>query len=110
MRRLVNRSKTLLWATVLVAVVLLATGCASMQTTDWNGHHIDEVIKKFGTPTRVLPAADGGKMYVWETERSVANPAWSGGGSVSAQEQRWKTVRTFWVRPDGIISTFNIQD
>ncbi|HLE60668.1 MAG TPA: hypothetical protein VI700_03950, partial [Thermoanaerobaculaceae bacterium] len=52
-------------ASIVVVGVLLVAGCASTKPTDWTGHHIDEVIKKFGSPTRVVPTADGGKMYVW---------------------------------------------
>lgn len=104
-----SSTRTAVFVLVLAAAIVTA-GCASTGVTDWTGHHIDEVIKKFGTPTRVTATPDGGKMYVWETERSVANPVWGAGGTVSAQEQRWTTVRTFSVRPDGIISSFNIKD
>jgi hypothetical protein len=98
---------------VLAVAVLTAMGCASAKATDWNGHHIDEVIKKFGPPTRVVSTADGGKMYVWELQRSVADPSWSGGSgapTVSDNVRRYTATRTFWVRPDGIILSWNFRD
>ena len=98
---------------VLAAAVLTAVGCASAKVTDWTGHHIDEAIKEFGSPTRVVPTTDGGKMYVWELQRSVADPSWSGGPgapTVSSNVRRYTATKTFWVRPDGIIASWNFQD
>jgi len=98
---------------LLAAVVLTAAGCASAKATDWTGHHIDEVIKKFGSPTRVVPAPNGGKMYVWEYQRSVADPSWSSGpGSptVSSNVRRYTTTKTFFVRADGIIASWNFHE
>jgi hypothetical protein len=98
---------------VLAAAVLTAVGCASARVTDWTGHHIDEAIKMFGPPARTLPTADGGKMYVWEFQRSVADPSWGSGPgapTVSSNVRRYTATKTFWVRPDGIINSWNLQN
>ena len=98
---------------VLAAAVATVMGCASTRMTDWTGHHIDEVIKEFGSPTRVVPTADGGKMYVWERERSIAEPTWSdgpGAPTVSSNVRRYTATKTFFVRPDGIVASWNFQD
>ena len=98
---------------VAVAVVLLANGCTSAEFTEWTGHHIDEVIKKFGPPARTLPTSDGGKMYVWEFPHSVPSASWSNGPgppTVSTTSTTYVSTKTFWVRPDGIISSWNFQD
>ena len=100
-------------ASIVVVGVLLVAGCASTKPTDWTGHHIDEVIKKFGSPTRVVPTADGGKMYVWELQRSMPSPSWGsgpGGPTVSTQANRYTATKTFWVRPDGIVASWNLHD
>jgi hypothetical protein len=95
---------------LVLAAAVITAGCASTSVTDWTGHHIDEVIKKFGTPARVTPTGDGGKMYVWEYQRTFADPTWGAGGTVSPNERRCTATRTFMVRPDGIVATWNVQD
>jgi hypothetical protein len=100
--------------TLVVAVaVLTSVGCASAKATDWTGHHIDEVIKEFGSPTRVVSTPDGGKMYVWELQRSVSEPSWGSGPgapTVSSNVRRYTATKTFWVRPDGIVASWNLHD
>jgi hypothetical protein len=98
---------------VLAAAMLTAVGCASAKFTEWTGHHIDEAIKMFGPATRVLPTVDGGKMYVWEFHRSAPSSSWTsgpGGPTVSTRSNSYVTTKTFWVRADGIIASWNFQD
>jgi hypothetical protein len=108
-----RRRLTALFPLVLALTVVTVVGCASAKFTDWTGHHIDEVIKEFGPATRVVPAADGGKMYVWEYERTTADSRVEG----TAQQprvvnylRRYTATKTFLVRPDGIIASWNFQD
>jgi hypothetical protein len=98
---------------VVAVAALTAMGCASAKFTEWTGHHIDEVIKEFGSPTRVVPAADGGSMYVWEYQRSVADSRVEGTAQrprVVNYLRRYTATKTFFVRPDGIVSSWNFQD
>jgi hypothetical protein len=96
-------------ATLVAVAALLAVGCASTAPTDWTGHHIDEAIKKFGPPTRVLPTSDGGKMYQWIFHRSSPQPSW-GGTSVTTTSNNYTSTKTFLVRADGIILSFSAND
>ncbi len=95
---------------IVLAAALLAFGCASAKVTEWTGHHVDEVIKKFGTPSRIVEAAAGAKMYVFEFQRSVAEPSWGAGGNVQANERRCTGTRNFLVRPDGIVASWTLND
>ncbi len=97
-------------AIVVGVTALLAGGCASAKMTDWTGHPIADVIKKFGTPTRITPTADGGKLYVFEYERSTAEPSWGPGGSAQANERRCTASRNFMVRADGIVISWTLND
>lgn len=100
-------------AIVVVTAVLLAAGCASTGFTEWTGHHIDEVIKKFGPPTRTVPTSDGGKMYVWEFQRSAPSSSWgsgAGGPAVVTTANNYVSTKTFWVKPDGTIASWNFSD
>ncbi len=105
-----GRASAAVLVLALATTVLIASGCASAKVTDWTGHHIDEVINKFGKPTRIVPAAEGAKMYVFEYQRSFANPSWGPGGTVSANERRCTANRTFFVRADGIVGSWSIHD
>jgi hypothetical protein len=106
--------RSLVGLAIVVAVpVLLAVGCASTKVTDWTGHHIEEVIKEFGPPARTVATSDGGKMYVWEFHRSAPQPSWGGGPggpSVSTASNNYISTKTFWVRADGIILSWNAND
>jgi hypothetical protein len=104
------RRKTSFFAMISLVGVLLAGGCASTKLTDWTGHNISEVIKAFGTPNRVVPAGDGGKLYVFEYQRSRQHPAWGAYGNVASNEHSCTATRSFMVRPDGTVASWNIQD
>ncbi len=96
---------------MLVAVVLLA-GCASMQTTEWKGQKIDEVIKEFGPPARTLTSADGKTMYEW-TLRSPASAFWGefandwGANPPGPNNRNAPVTWRFVVNSDGIITSWN---
>jgi hypothetical protein len=98
------------FAVAVAAAVLLAPSCASTKLTDWTGHRIDEVIQEFGPPKTVTPMSNGAKMYVWEYQRTFANPSWGPTGSTMQNERRCTATRTFLVRPDGIVASWNMQD
>ncbi len=102
------RTSTLVGA-MLPALVLLATGCASMQTTEWTGHRIDEVIKEFGTPDRTMPSADAKTMYVWNKASEFTTGSWSG-TSVAPTTQKRMTTWTFLVNQEGVIVSWNRQE
>lgn len=91
---------------VVVAAVCLTSGCASLQTTEWTGHKIDEAIKKFGSPDRTVPAANGQTMYVWNKVSEYTAGSWSS----APPTQRWMTTWTLFVSPDGTIVTWNRQE
>ena len=104
------RTSEVVLVLVLAATILVASGCASTKVTDWTGHQIDEVINNYGTPARVTPIADGGKIYVWEYQRTFADPSWGPAGTVSTNERRCTATRAFMVRPDGIVASWTVQD
>lgn len=101
-------------AVVLVlALAVHLVGCASARPTDWTGHHIDEVIARFGPAKRIVEQGDG-KVYVWEVERRMASPPTidpaTGRPSPSAPAVAYTAMRSFLVGPDGVIVSFTWQD
>lgn len=104
---------TLMLALLVGSVVLQLGGCASARPTDWTGHHIDEVIAKFGPARRVVEQGEK-KMYVWEVERRMAAPPTidpaTGRPSPSAPAVAYTAVRSFLVGPDGIVISYTWQD
>lgn len=105
--------RSLIAVALALALVAPLVGCASAKPTDWTGHHIDEVIAKFGPAKRIVPQGDR-KMYVWEVERRMAAPPTvdpaTGRSTPSAPAVAYTSVRTFYVGPDGIIISFTWQD
>lgn len=55
--------------TTLLVVVVLMTGCASMDTvmSSWVGRPIDDVSSAWGAPESKMNLADGGVTYTWTT-------------------------------------------
>jgi hypothetical protein len=97
----------------MLLAALLVVGCASARFTDWTGHRIDEVIKKFGPPTRTVPTSDGGRMCVWEFQRSAPASSWgagAGGPAVVTSANNYVSTKTFWVKPDGTVASWNSSD
>jgi hypothetical protein len=92
---------------VVVAAACLVAGCASMKTTEWTGHKIDEVIKEFGPPTRTVPTADGQTMYVWEREHSFPQSSWGGGGTVATTSRKQLTTWSFLVNQERTIVSWH---
>jgi len=92
---------------LVVAAVCLVAGCATMQTTEWTGHRINEVIKEFGPATRTVPAADGQTMYVWVREHSIPRSSWGAGGTVSTTSTTQITTWSFLVNKDGTVVSWN---
>ena len=98
---------------VVVAAAWLTAGCASMQTTEWTGHKIAEVIKEFGPATRSVPASGGQTMYMWVREHSFPQSSWAGGPgqpSVATTTRKQITTWTFMVNADGTIVSWNRDD
>jgi len=58
-------------------LALLLAGCASTESakTSWQGAHYDDVISRWGAPSRSAPMAGGGQVHTWVTEGGY------GGGS-----------------------------
>jgi hypothetical protein len=56
---------------MMLAVVAAASGCASMQTTEWTGHRIDEVIAKLGPPDVFVHSAEGGKWTAFTIRHGI---------------------------------------
>jgi hypothetical protein len=54
--------------TLLLA--LLLAGCASIDKAkaSWEGAHYDDVISRWGAPSRSAPMASGGQVHTWVTE------------------------------------------
>jgi hypothetical protein len=95
---------------VAVAAACLVAGCASMQTTEWTGHKIDEVIKEFGPPTRTVPAAEGQTMYVWEREHSFPQSSWvsgPGGSAVATTSRKQLTTWSFLINQERTIVSWH---
>ncbi len=102
-----SRGRAALGAVAVAVLTVLASGCASMKFTDWTGHRIDEVITQFGAPTRITPTSDGGKFYVFEYVHSISEPSWGPSGAVVTTERRCTASRSFMVRSDGIVASWN---
>lgn len=93
----------------MLAAVVLVAGCASLQTTEWTGHKIDDAIKQFGTPDRTVPAANGQTMYVWNKVSEYTTGSWSGTNAAQTTQRRM-TTWTLFVSADGTIATWNRQE
>ena len=54
--------------TLLLA--LLLAGCASIDKAkaSWQGAHYDDVIARWGAPSRSAPMTGGGQVHTWVTE------------------------------------------
>ena len=97
-------------AAVLAAFV---TGsCASMTAKEnWTGRPIAAAIAKFGTPSNVIPADDGGTTYVWLLHRAVPvqNVTFDSQGNPVYGTRYRDSVRTltFSVEASGTIVTWN---
>jgi|MudIll2142460700_1097286.scaffolds.fasta_scaffold164748_3 hypothetical protein len=95
---------------VVVAAVCLTSGCASLQTTEWTGHKIDEAIKKFGSPDRTVPAANGQTMYVFVREYSIPRSSWwgeRGQPTVQTMSQKQITTWSFLVNQERTVVSWN---
>ncbi len=84
-----------------------------MQTTEWTGHKIDEVIKAFGPPSRTVPGEGGQTMYQWVREHRIPQSSWAGDPThptVVTTSQTQTTTWTFWVNQEGNVVSWNRQD
>jgi len=98
---------------VVVAAACLVAGCASMKTTEWTGHKIDEVIKEFGPATRTVPAADGQTMYMWVREHSFPQSSWSSGPgqpTVATSSRKQITTWSFLVNQERTVVSWHRDD
>jgi len=43
----------------------------------WNGHHIDELMDKWGYPQQSFIAENGNKVYVYSWEADYTTPIWT---------------------------------
>ena len=82
----------------------------------WEGHHVNELIAKWGPPTQVMPDGSGGKILVYSQTKTYTPP-----GSVQTnvygygnfatgyttvnppQTTSWQAHRMFWVDRNGYI-------
>ncbi len=90
-------------------LALLAAGCATMQSTDWTGHRISEVVTRLGRPTQVT-RTDDGATYVWKQTRSTvrANKGFAephDGFDTTAYTLVWR----FSVDSDGRITSYSME-
>jgi hypothetical protein len=98
---------------LVVAAVCLVAGCASMQTTEWTGHKIDEVIKEFGPPTHTVPASNGQTMYVWVREHSIPQSSWAsgpGGSTVATTTRKQMKTWSFLVNQERTVVSWNLEE
>ena len=85
------------WRPGLAALfAVLIAGCATMADMDtakdsWQGARYDDVVARWGVPSRQTTLSDGSQVYTWETERggggypaSVGVFGGSGGGGIGA--------------------------
>jgi hypothetical protein len=98
-------------AAVVVAAACLTAGCASMKTTEWTGHKIDEVIKELGPPSHITTGEDGRKIYEWTLHRTVPEPSESVDAKGNLRNSTaWRDSLHTWsfvVREDGTIVAWN---
>lgn len=52
-------------AVAALVVALLLTGCLAKTMKSWEGHHKDDLIKKWGPPARETVLSDGGTSMVY---------------------------------------------
>ncbi|MFI5165031.1 MAG: hypothetical protein ACHQQS_00260 [Thermoanaerobaculales bacterium] len=102
------------WALVgaVAVMVALVGACASMTTTtDWKGKPIADAIAKFGTPSRITPAPNGQKIYVWMIHHHTEIPRMdlnSNGQPVESNIPHDSVVTwTFYVNESGTIVYFD---
>jgi hypothetical protein len=88
MKPFISRRARLIWG-----LILLIAGCASIDKAkeSWQGAHYDEVIARWGAPSRSAPMVGGGQVHTWVTDggyyaggpaTSVGIFGGSGGGGV----------------------------
>lgn len=77
----------------LAAAAALDPGCATVESTDWAGHEIAEVVKQLGPPKATIPGG-GLTVSAWDREtevvqslRTTINP--DGGFETPAYCKRW---------------------
>ena len=91
----------------VVAVVCLASGCATMKTTEWTDHRIDEVIAKLGPPdcTGPVPGSTLMTRYLWLRLHWVPS-----GPPESLEHSVDLEVWVFLVSPEGFILDWAYKD
>jgi hypothetical protein len=67
-----------------LGLILLIAGCASIDKAkeSWQGAHYDEVIARWGAPSRSATMVGGGQVHTWVTDGGAAYPAGPGPASV----------------------------
>jgi hypothetical protein len=68
------RSGSVLGSVVLGTAGLLAFGCtsAAAKLQAWEGKPVSEMVAALGKPDRIVSYPYGGRIYIWEEERSAA--------------------------------------
>ncbi len=77
----------------VVILVLALSGCASTEMKKYTGHHIDQVITRWGAPNAAIKLSNGGASYTW-----------TGGYDLFSQPCR----KTFTTNSRGIIIQYNV--
>ncbi len=104
-------AKTTVVAAALAGAVctLLGAACATMQSTNWTGHRISEVVKKLGQPTEITRSGDAA-VYVWKEPRTSVQSTTGfdqphNGVDTSAYVQVWR----FSVDANGRITRYSME-
>ena len=68
-----------IFSLILVLVLLLFTGCASINKTmqSWMGHHQSDLIASWGPPQQIMDDGQGGKIFIYFSTRTFTSPGHS---------------------------------
>src|SRR5512135_706096 len=93
----------------VAALALLTPGCATMQSTDWTGHDISEVIRRLGQPTDVH-RAPAGTVYLFKEIRTTTESTPSISDPHDGFETRpYYRVWRFSVDANGKVTSYEVE-
>jgi len=100
-------------ALALGAVALHSSGCASAgeRLQQWVGRPVAELIASRGPADRIVPYPYGGRLYIWEEERSSPTTADASGRRTSVgQRHETRVLREMaLVGEDGVIQRTHVE-
>jgi hypothetical protein len=85
-----GRTRAALGALVLGSAMLLASGCtsAAAKLQAWEGRPVSELVAARGKPNRIVSYPYGGRIYIWEEERTGTVAADASGRRQAVGENR----------------------